>query len=153
MHCNEHAKMQIQLSQSSNRIETVGIDLDVHLFLQVNDLGEVATIRKLISKKPILTTAHCHQTLRKTNVQSDQESSVMLKTVDYIALINTSHPLIKAQFEMAFQRAEDLLKERKNFRITVSTSVISTLIFYRVQWDGVRTPRKNLISSVSHPFA
>ena len=84
----------------------------------MNDLQEVATIRKLLSKKPIFTTAHCHQTLSKMN---DQESSVMLKTVDYVVLINTSHAMVKDQFELAFQRAEELLKERKNFRITVSS--------------------------------
>ena len=44
----------------------------------------------------------------------------MLKTVDFVVLINTSHPLIKDQFELALQRAEDLLKERKNFQITAS---------------------------------
>jgi len=87
--------------------------------IEVNNLQEVAAIRQLLSKKPIFTTAHCHQTLSKT---SDQESSVMLKTVDFVVLINTSHPLIKDQFELALQRAEDLLKERKNFQITLAFS-------------------------------
>ncbi|XP_065057558.1 uncharacterized protein LOC135685515 isoform X2 [Rhopilema esculentum] len=92
------------------------------VIIEVNDCTEVQTIRKLISKKPILTTAHCHQTISRVNGKADSEPSVSLKTVDYVVLINTSHPLVKEQFEQAFQKAEDFLKERKNFRITIAIS-------------------------------
>ena len=90
-------------------------------------------------KKPILTTAHCHQTVSEDKRKSGSDQFVMLKTVDYVVLINTLHPLVQDQLEMAFQSAEELLKERKNFRITVRS-------------EGHFTPKKISYTFGKNPF-
>ena len=70
-------------------------------------------------RRPIFTTATCQKPY--DNSPADTESNVSYLKNEYVVLVNTGNPEISSQFGRAFDLAERLLREGKNFRITVSS--------------------------------
>eukprot|EP00794_Sanderia_malayensis_P000493 gene493-1139_t len=90
--------------------------------IEVSDAEEVLAVRKLLARKRIVTTAHCHTNLVQPGSSSASDSNLFLKTVDFVVIINTSHPLISSQLDAAFNRAEEFIKDGKMFRIKIAFS-------------------------------
>ena len=120
---------------------------------KVNNIAESIAVRKLLAKKPIVTTAHCHKSVPTS--QNESDGSVFLKNVNFVVLINTAHPLIAAQLDLAFQTAEECLKERKMFRITVCIchfEYLPSISFFSSFFSSVEPLRANPAtrSSLAH---
>ena len=67
---------------------------------------------------PVFTTVKCTKTYADPS-DSDPTSSCSEER-EYVVLVNTGNPRISSEIERAFELAERLIREGKNFRITVS---------------------------------
>ena len=93
------------------------------IILQLNNREDLAAAQDTIMRRPLFTTAKCQKPYDDT---TDPESNVSYLRHEYIVLVNTGNAEINGMLNRAFNLAEQLLDEGKNFRITVC---IQSIVF------------------------